>query len=123
MSNLPARLPEDLGEMRTIMAADRNLMAWIRTSLSMLSFSFTIYKVLQDLAQKHQSGGSPEAVGLYLAGMGTLAIILGTAEYWSTLKELNKLEKFRVTRPSLIIAFFLCCTGLALFTSIALRVV
>ncbi|MEI9889510.1 MAG: DUF202 domain-containing protein [Caulobacteraceae bacterium] len=35
-------LPADLGELRTIMAADRTLMAWIRTALSMLSFGFTI---------------------------------------------------------------------------------
>ena len=43
-------LPVDLGETRTIMAADRTLMAWIRTALSMLSFSFTIYKFLEGVA-------------------------------------------------------------------------
>lgn len=48
----PPRLPSDMGEMRTIMAADRTLMAWLRTSLSMLSFGFTIYKVLDTAAQK-----------------------------------------------------------------------
>ena len=46
-SGHPSMLPSDLGEIRTIMAADRTLMAWIRTSLSMLSFGFTIYKFLQ----------------------------------------------------------------------------
>jgi putative membrane protein len=30
--------------MRTMMAADRTLMAWIRTSLAMFSFGYTIYK-------------------------------------------------------------------------------
>ena len=33
----PSGLPQDLGTLRTVMAADRTLMAWIRTSLSMLS--------------------------------------------------------------------------------------
>jgi putative membrane protein len=33
----------DLGVIRTLMAGDRTLMAWIRTSLSMLSFGYTIY--------------------------------------------------------------------------------
>lgn len=32
---------------RTVMAADRSLMAWIRTGLSMTSFGFTIYELLQ----------------------------------------------------------------------------
>ena len=32
----------DLGAMRTVMAADRSLMARIRASLSMLSFGFSI---------------------------------------------------------------------------------
>jgi len=35
---------------RTLMAADRSLMAWIRTALSMISFGFTIYKLLQGFA-------------------------------------------------------------------------
>jgi putative membrane protein len=41
----------DLGVMRTMMAADRTLMAWIRTSLSMLTFGYTIYKVLQEIRE------------------------------------------------------------------------
>src|SRR3546814_19011455 len=46
----PAR-PKDLGELRTVMAADRTLMAWIRPALSMFSFGFTIYKVLESMAE------------------------------------------------------------------------
>ena len=52
LANRPPRLPGDLGELRTIMAADRTLMAWVRTSLSMLSFGFTIYKVLDTAAKQ-----------------------------------------------------------------------
>ena len=37
----------DMAAARTLMAADRTLMAWIRTAPSMLSFGFTIYKVLE----------------------------------------------------------------------------
>ena len=32
---------------RTILAHDRTLMAWVRTSTSMISFGFTIYKFFQ----------------------------------------------------------------------------
>ncbi|HMM77753.1 MAG TPA: DUF202 domain-containing protein [Gammaproteobacteria bacterium] len=37
--------------MRTLMAADRTSMAWTRTSLSLLGFGFTIYKVFQTLQE------------------------------------------------------------------------
>ena len=71
-------LPTDMGTMRTIMAADRTLMAWIRTSLSMLSFGFTIYKFLEGAAQQNMlpRSGTPQDVGLFLAGMGTLSMSL-----------------------------------------------
>ena len=54
-SNELAELRTDLATTRTLMAADRTLMAWIRTALSLLSFGFTIYKLL-DAFQK--SGGN-----------------------------------------------------------------
>ncbi|MEJ8824851.1 DUF202 domain-containing protein [Variovorax humicola] len=34
------------------MAADRSLMAWVRTGLSMISFGFTIYMVIEGFAQQ-----------------------------------------------------------------------
>jgi len=40
---------------RTRLAAERTLMAWVRTALSMISFGFTIYKFLQVLQQHIQS--------------------------------------------------------------------
>src|ERR1700742_1402633 len=94
----PPALPSDMGTTRTIMAADRTLMAWIRTSLSMLSFGFTIYKFLEGVQAQSPliHPHSPQQVGLFLAGLGTLAIVLGTFNYWTTLKDLEQPEKFRL---------------------------
>ena len=118
----PPRLPSDLGETRTIMAADRTLMAWIRTSLSMLSFGFTIYKFLE--AQKDLvHPNSPQQVGLFLVGLGTASMILGTISFWSTLRELNRVEEFRLGRPTLLIALVISVAGVVLFVTIAARVV
>ncbi len=119
----PAPLPSDLGEVRTIMAADRTLMAWIRTSLSMLSFGFTIYKVLEGLAESGnlKRPESPQVVGLFLAGMGTAAIVLGTLGYWATLKDLQRVEQFRLGRPVLLMALIMSIAGIALFVTIATR--
>lgn len=110
--------------MRTIMAADRTLMAWIRTALSMLSFSFTIYKFLESaVADKGAHPNSPQQVGLFLAGVGTLSMILGTIDYWSTLRDLRRAEEFRLGRPTLFIATVISLSGVTLFLSIASRLI
>jgi putative membrane protein len=109
--------------MRTVMAADRTLMAWVRTALSMLSFGFTIYKFLdgvetsQHLAPSH----APQNIGLFLAGAGTLSMIMGTFEYFSTLQDLNRLERFRLDRPVFLMAILFSLSGTALFIAIAFK--
>jgi putative membrane protein len=107
------------------MAADRTLMAWIRTSLSMLSFGFTIYKFLEGVAQSGnlKRPESPQVVGLFLAATGTAAIVLGTLGYWATLKDLQRVEQFRLGRPVLLMALIMSIAGIALFVSIATRAV
>lgn len=122
---LPPALPSDMGAMRTIMAADRTLMAWVRTSMSMLSFGFTIYKFLESAAQ-HEALARPESpqrVGLFLAGMGTAAMIFGILSYWTTLKDIRQVEAFRLARPALLISVIMTVAGIALFVGIAGRVV
>jgi putative membrane protein len=119
------RLPKDLGTLRTVMAADRTLMAWVRTSLSMLSFSFTIYKFLETAAQRDMvaRSDSPQQVGLFLAGMGTFSMVLGVVSYWMTLKDLQRTEEFRLGRPTLVISGIMMLAGVALFVGIAARLV
>ena len=97
-------------------------MAWLRTSLSLLSFGFTIYKILQGFAESGalgtSPGTSPRNVGLFLTGMGTIAMVMGTIEYWQTLKMLRLLQDFRLIRPPLIMAVLMSITGTFLFFSI-----
>lgn len=121
----PPAVPSDLGEQRTIMAADRTLMAWIRTALSMYSFGFTIYKFLDAAAQQGQlaRSDSPQRVGLFLVALGTLTIVFGTFSYWVMLKDLQRVEAFRIGRPILLMALIMCITGIFLFVSIATRIV
>jgi putative membrane protein len=123
LASRPPALPSDLGELRTIMAADRTLMAWVRTSLSMLSFGFTIYKFLQSIVPKTPAlhPESPQQVGLFLVGMGVAAIVLGTTSYWTTLRDLQKTEHFRIGRPVLLMAMLMSGAGIAMFVSIATR--
>ena len=125
MSGSAGPLARNMGEMRTIMAADRTLMAWIRTALSMISFGFTIYKFLDAMAEHDQlaRSNSPRQVGMFLAAMATAAMVLGTLGYWTTLRDLERVEEFRLGRPVLVMALIMSIAGVALFVGIATRLV
>ena len=124
-SNDLAQQRTKLAAGRTLMAADRSLMAWVRTGLSMISFGFTIYKILQGVQEAGAvlHGVSPRAAGLFLTGLGTLSIIAGTVEYWQRAKEArHHIPGFQIWRPSLVIAVIMSVTGLLLFMSIIIKV-
>jgi putative membrane protein len=115
----------DLGVVRTMMAADRTLMAWIRTSLSMLSFGYTIYKVLQEVQDAtnipiHRT--APRNAGVFLTVAGTLALILGIAEYYGNLRMLRRSYLFRRIRPTLIMSVLMAIAGMLLSFGIIVRV-
>jgi putative membrane protein len=123
MSENPEAEP-NLGAMRTLMAANRTLMAWVRTSLSMLSFGFTIYKILEELQDR---GGvlvpdnTPRNAGVFLAVAGTVAMVMGTIEYWWTFRLLSPLQKFSPMQPTLIMALLICISGIVLCIGITNR--
>jgi putative membrane protein len=111
----------DMATGRTLMAADRTLMAWVRTSLSMNSFGFTIYKVLEGFEASGAAlprSGTPRDVGLFLTGLGTVAMVMGTVEYVRTLRELHTIREIRLRRPALMMALLMSVLGVFLFFSI-----
>jgi putative membrane protein len=115
----------DLGAVRTMMAADRTLMAWIRTSLSMLSFGYTIYKVLQEVQDATNipiNRTAPRNAGVFLTVAGTLALILGIAEYYGNLRMLRRSYLFRRIRPTLIMSVLMAIAGMLLSFGIIIRV-
>jgi inner membrane protein YidH len=88
MSHAPSA--NDMALERTVYAADRTLMARIRTALSMISFGFTIYKVLQGL---FESGSTlvarpegPKNFGLALMSLAVGAFAVACVQYWCQMK-------------------------------------
>jgi len=115
----------DLSARRTMMGADRSLMAWIRTSLSMISFGFTVYKLLQGIEKSGiavPGGSSPRNLGLFLIGLGTVAMVIGTIDYFYTVKTLQLYGQFKLWRPSFVFALIMSVTGLVLFLTIIDRI-
>jgi|SRR4029077_1657575 putative membrane protein len=79
---------------RTILAADRTLMAWIRTTLSMISFGFTIYKFLQAMFESGKSTlvsspVGPRNFGLALISLGVWALAIACLQYWREMRRFD----------------------------------
>ena len=118
--------PPDLGVLRTAMAADRTLMAWIRTSFSMIGFGFTLYKILQAIQEAGRElprETTPRNAGLVLIAMGVAALIIGNVEYWQTRRVLGKFQKFSMWQsPTWIMSALTAIGGLVLFYMVMMRI-
>lgn len=114
----------DLAIERTVMAAGRTLMGWVRTALSMISFGFTIYKFLEAAAHGSPVGAmgahGPRRLGLFLIALGVISVLLGSVEYFQTVRRLNALsvKKFQAVNISLIVGIAIGLLGLFLFITI-----
>lgn len=120
----------DLAIKRTAMAASRTMMAWVRTGTSLISFGFTIHKILQSAADTSTIASvtldrlrehGARRLGLMLIFLGTASIVMGTFEYFKTSQELNELsgKEYTVKKDlSLLIGAMIGLLGLFLFITI-----
>ncbi len=114
----PAKKPVDLGYERTRLAADRTLMAWIRTSVSMISFGFSIYKFFQYLLESDLAGGrlqhyAPRNFGVALVSLGMVLLAMAIAEYLLFQRNLSRGtgQKYPIS-TTLIAALLLTAIGI-----------
>ena len=125
MSDTELKLSDILALDRTKLAAERTLMAWVRTALSMISFGFTIYKFLQ--AFQEQSAApvlhpqSPRNAGLMLTGIGTFAVIVACIQYWNYVKKLRTDQPYTPWDLAFIVACLIAMLGMMVFWSILLN--
>jgi putative membrane protein len=120
----PVNVQAELAKERNRAAAERTLMAWIRTALSLISFGFGIDSIVR-VIQRSQSNINPVGfsaiVGLAFIALGTYAIIVAAFEHHKELGYIQRSEDYvyRTRRSlALIVAIGLVCIGVAAFVSI-----
>jgi putative membrane protein len=79
------------GWLRTRMATERTLLAWLRTSVSLIGFGFTIVQFFErfsemkgvaEAARPH----APRYLGLMLIGAGVLTLLISVVQYRALVK-------------------------------------
>jgi putative membrane protein len=107
-----------LAVQRTTFAADRTLMAWMRTAISLIGFGFTLFKFLRGLEAMRPAGAladrDPKTVGLLMIGLGLVALGAAIAQYWQFLRGLG--ERPRSLAMALALVFWLI--GAVAFASV-----
>ena len=113
---------------RNLMASDRTLMAWIRTSLSLIGFGFTLAKVFQSLAEEHVIVRGPagnvwtaEAVGMALLLLGVFALVAAIFDHHHDLKQLRAAGLARRFSLPTAVASVLAIVGCMGLLSVTMR--
>lgn len=128
MNNKPSTNTE-LAKERNRAAAERTLMAWIRTCLSLISFGFGVDRIITAL----QKSLIPDyfddplhltrIIGLSFIGIGTVAIILAAIEHKQELHHIKQKNYRYKSRSSLafMVAISISITGLFAFIGILIK--
>jgi putative membrane protein len=78
---------------RTRLAHERTMMAWIRTSASMISFGFGIYKFFDYFQGEHairKGFVTPRRFAIFLIGTGLFVLACAAVQNWSELRRLRR---------------------------------
>ena len=116
---------DELARERNRAAADRTLMAWIRTAIALIGFGFGVGKLYDALEKANAEKitdplHSAQIVGEAFIALGVFGLLAAVIQHWRILKRIEK-EQY-VYRPPralpMIVASLLLLIGVFAFVSI-----
>ena len=122
----PYNMTNELAKERNRAAAERTLMAWIRTSLSLISFGFGIDRIVAAIHGAFETKVDP----FHLTGILGLSFIIGTlallAAALNHRQDLKQIERGRFTYQSrlslsFVVAIALMGVGVFAFLGILIK--
>jgi len=119
----------DLARERNRAAAERTLMAWIRTNLSLIGFGFGIDRIVSAIhslapAADINSVRLSRILGLAYISLGIYAMIVAAVEHRQELRRIQRQGSYRYTpRRSLglTVAVAMICIGMFAFVGILVK--
>jgi inner membrane protein YidH len=124
MKELP--LSDRAALVRTRLALERTLMAWLRTAISLITFGFTLYKAVQ---YAHEI--EPQRIGrmlgtrrfaLLMMSMGLVALIAATAQHIRRARSLREIDtELPVFSTGTMISLLFSAAGVYALLSVVLR--
>lgn len=129
MSDRRSNINTELAKERNRAAAERTLMAWIRTCLALISFGFGVDRIVTALQKSSLSEYVDDPLhltrilGLAFIGIGTNAILLAAIEHRRELRHIQKDNYVYQPRSSLAfnVAISISITGLFAFVGILIK--
>jgi len=119
-------LTTSLSMSRTALAAERTLMGWIRTTLSMIGFGFTIGKlgqVLSDvkgLLRFHTF--SVRSLSEFLVILGTVSLLVACWQYRNRIRALRSMGLRYERSLTLVVALVLVAVGAFALTTLVMAI-
>lgn len=117
----------ELAKERNRGAADRTLLAWIRTSIGLIAFGFGIERIVETMTSNergYSSTGLTAFVTLSFIALGIYGIIFASRDYRRELRSLleARYEYRAQTSHTLIVAAILAVVGAVAFVGILVQV-
>ena len=125
MAAVTSTTSTELAVDRTRLTHDRTLMAWVRTSASLISFGFTIYKFFQYMKEQGQQvqdrAFGPPQFALFLITIGLISLVLATIQHRHDMKVMRKHYAHVPYSMATIVGALVAALGVVTFGAVMFR--